>query len=118
MTKATTMRARPLGRTGLEVSELALGTWAFGGDEWGPARDDDAIALIRAAVDAGVTLVDAADVYGYGRAEEVVRRALAGIRADHVLVCSKAGNDVLDTARVPGGGPKRFDAGYLRRALA
>ena len=67
-TKATAMRERPLGRSGLTVSELSLGTWAFGGDEWGPPRDAEAIATIRAAVDAGVTLVDTADVYGYGHA--------------------------------------------------
>jgi len=115
-TKATTMRERPLGRSGLTVSELSLGTWAFGGDEWGPPRDAEAIATIRAAVDAGVTLVDTADVYGYGHAEDVVRRALAGT-SQEVLVCSKAGNDVLDTPRQAGGGPKRFDADYLRRAL-
>lgn len=111
------MRMRPLGTTGLDVSELALGTWAFGGDEWGAADDDGAIATIRAAVGAGVTLIDTADVYGYGHSEELVAAALAGSSAD-VLVCSKAGNDIYETPRAAGGGPKRFSAGYLNRAIA
>jgi aryl-alcohol dehydrogenase-like predicted oxidoreductase len=105
---------RPLGATGLRVSELALGTWAFGGDEWGPADDGSATATIHAALDAGVTLFDTADVYGYGHSEELLGRALAG---RDVLVCSKAGNDIYETPRQAGGGPKRFSAGYLARAI-
>jgi aryl-alcohol dehydrogenase-like predicted oxidoreductase len=106
---------RPLGRTGLFVSELALGTWAFGGDEWGPADDATAAATIRAALDAGVTLFDTADVYGYGHSEEVLGAALGN--RDDVLICSKAGNDIYETPRQAGGGPKRFSAGYLARAV-
>jgi aryl-alcohol dehydrogenase-like predicted oxidoreductase len=110
------MRTRPLGTTGLDVSELALGTWAFGGDEWGAPDDEGAVATIRAAVAAGVTLIDTADVYGYGHSEELVAAALAGSGAD-VLVCSKAGNDIYETPRQAGGGPKRFSAAYLARAI-
>ncbi len=110
------MRMRPLGTTGLEVSELAIGTWAFGGDEWGAPDDAVAVATIRAAIDAGVTLVDTADVYGYGHSEELIADALAGSAAD-VLVCSKAGNDIYETPREAGGGPKRFSAAYLRTAV-
>ena len=104
------MRMRPLGSTGLEVSELAIGTWAFGGDEWGGADDAVAVATIRAALAAGITLIDTADVYGYGHSEELVADALEGAAGD-VLVCSKAGNDIYETPREAGGGPKRFSAG-------
>jgi aryl-alcohol dehydrogenase-like predicted oxidoreductase len=110
------MRSRPLGQTGLSVSELSLGTWAFGGDEWGPSDDAQAIASIRAAIDAGVTLVDTADVYGYGHSEEVLSAALAG-RDSAVRVCSKAGNDIYTTPRQAGGGSKSFSAAYLERAV-
>ena len=110
------MRMRPLGTTGLDVSEIAIGTWAFGGDEWGAPDDAGAIATIRDAVAAGVTLIDTADVYGYGRSEELVAEALAGSASD-VIVCSKAGNDIYDTPRQAGGGPKRFSASYLERAV-
>ena len=110
------IRTRPLGGTGLVVSELALGTWAFGGDEWGPPDDRQAVATIHAALAAGVTLIDSADVYGYGRSEELVGEALAGT-GDDVLVCSKAGNDIYDTPRQAGGGPKCFTAEYLARAI-
>ena len=74
------MRRRQLGRSGLTVSELALGTWAFGGDEWGPADDARAAATIEAALASGVTLVDTADVYGYGHSEELVGSVLAAPR--------------------------------------
>jgi aryl-alcohol dehydrogenase-like predicted oxidoreductase len=110
------MRMRPLGSTGVEVSELAIGTWAFGGDEWGGADDEAAVATIRAALAAGITLIDTADVYGYGHSEELVADALDGATGD-VLVCSKAGNDIYETPREAGGGPKRFSAGYLARAI-
>jgi aryl-alcohol dehydrogenase-like predicted oxidoreductase len=110
------MRTRPLGGSGLAVSELALGTWAFGGDEWGPPDDRRAAATIEAALAAGVTLIDTADVYGYGHSEELVGAVLAG-GADDVLVCSKAGNDIYDTPRQAGGGPKSFAAGYVTRAI-
>jgi aryl-alcohol dehydrogenase-like predicted oxidoreductase len=110
------MRMRPLGSTGIDVSELALGTWAFGGDEWGAPDDEAAVRTIRAAVAAGITLIDTADVYGYGHSEELVAAALAGSASD-VVVCTKAGNDIYETPRQAGGGPKRFSAGYLARAV-
>jgi aryl-alcohol dehydrogenase-like predicted oxidoreductase len=110
------MKVRPLGRTGLQVSELALGTWAFGGDEWGPADDNEAIATIEAAIDAGVNLLDTADVYGYGHSERLVGRVLRR-RSERVYVCSKGGNDVSNPARVPGGSGKNFTDAYLRGAV-
>ncbi len=109
------MRTRPLGGSGLAVSELALGTWAFGGDEWGPPDDRRAVVTIEAAVAAGVNLIDTADVYGYGHSEELVGAVLAG--AGDVLVCSKAGNDIYEGPRQAGGGAKSFTGSYVARAI-
>jgi aryl-alcohol dehydrogenase-like predicted oxidoreductase len=77
------MEYRPLGRTGVQVSKLCLGTMMFGA--WGNADHDDSIRVIHAALDAGVNFVDTADVYSAGESEEIVGRALQGRRDDVVL---------------------------------
>ena len=85
----TSMEQRPLGRTGADVSVIGLGTWQLGGD-WGDVDDDAAAEVLDAALDAGVTLLDTADVYGDGRSEERIRKALAP-RSDRPFVATKAG---------------------------
>jgi aryl-alcohol dehydrogenase-like predicted oxidoreductase len=83
------MEQRSLGRTGADVSVIGLGTWQLGGD-WGDVDDDAAADVLDAALDAGVTLLDTADVYGDGRSEVRIRQALAP-RADRPFVATKAG---------------------------
>ncbi|MFS0704298.1 aldo/keto reductase [Cellulomonas sp. 179-A 9B4 NHS] len=70
------MRTRVLGRTGREVGVVGLGCWQLGGD-WGTVGDDTALEVLDAAVGAGVTFLDTADVYGDGRSEKVIGRFLA-----------------------------------------
>jgi aryl-alcohol dehydrogenase-like predicted oxidoreductase len=90
---------RALGRSGVEVSGLGMGTWAIGGEMyagdqplgWGAADDDEATRAIRRAVDLGVTLFDTADAYGTGHAEELLGRVLAPVR-DQVVIATKWGN--------------------------
>ncbi|UGS36469.1 aldo/keto reductase [Capillimicrobium parvum] len=77
------MEYRPLGRTGVQVSPLCLGTMMFGA--WGNPDHDDSIRVIHAALDAGVNFVDTADVYSAGESEEIVGKALKGRRDDVVL---------------------------------
>jgi aryl-alcohol dehydrogenase-like predicted oxidoreductase len=77
------MDYRLLGRTGVEVSPLCLGTMMFG--EWGNRDVDDSIRVIHRALDAGINFVDTADVYSAGGSEEIVGKALAGRRDDVVL---------------------------------
>jgi aryl-alcohol dehydrogenase-like predicted oxidoreductase len=77
------MDHRPLGRTGVHVSELCLGTMMFGA--WGNTDHDDAIRIIHRALDAGITFIDTADVYSAGESEEIVGKALKGRRDDVVL---------------------------------
>jgi aryl-alcohol dehydrogenase-like predicted oxidoreductase len=83
------MESRPLGRTGADVSVVGLGTWQLGGD-WGEVDDQTAAGILDAALDAGVTLLDTADVYGDGRSEVRIRQALAA-RAERPFVATKAG---------------------------
>ncbi len=85
------MRHRTLGRTGLQVSEVSLGLWAVGGDAWGPVQDEDSLAAMRSAFDAGVNFFDTADVYGRGHSEELLGRFLAGVPREDVYVATKVG---------------------------
>lgn len=77
------MEYRALGRTGVKVSPLCLGTMMFGA--WGNADHDDCIRIIHHALDAGINFVDTADVYSQGEGEEIVGKALVGRRASVVL---------------------------------
>ena len=77
------MELRPLGRTGVQVSKLCLGTMMFGA--WGNTDHDDSIRIIHRALDAGINFVDTADVYSAGESEEIVGKALKGRRDDVVL---------------------------------
>ena len=77
------MQHRPLGRTGVSVSQFCLGTMMFG--SWGNPDHDESIRIIHAALDAGINFIDTADVYGAGESEEIVGKALAGRRDDVVL---------------------------------
>lgn len=84
------MDERVLGRTGRAVSVVGLGCWQLGGD-WGQVSEQDALAVLHAAVDAGITLLDTADVYGDGRSERLVGRLLAERPDADLLVATKAG---------------------------
>lgn len=86
------MEKRVLGRTGRDVGVVGLGCWQLGGD-WGDVGDDTALQILDAAVDAGVTFLDTADVYGDGRSERLVGRFLAarGGAASGLTVATKMG---------------------------
>ena len=86
------MDTRRLGNSDISVSVLALGTWAMGGERhlWGHVDDNESIAAINAAIDAGVTLLDTAPIYGNGRAETVLGRAVHS-RRDDVVIATKCG---------------------------
>jgi aryl-alcohol dehydrogenase-like predicted oxidoreductase len=89
------VQARRFGRIGREVSEIGLGAWQIGAD-WGEVDEDDALATLHAAADAGVTFFDTADVYGDGRSERLVGR-FARERAEAgapVFVATKMGRRV------------------------
>lgn len=91
------MRYRKLGRTGLLVSELCLGTMTFGGGRTGPGaaignlQQDEVDAQLRTAIDAGINFIDTANVYGAGRSEEITGQAIKnlGLGRDEVVIATK-----------------------------
>lgn len=84
------MRYKQFGNTGLKVSELSLGTWAYGGDFWGKVDDQNSIDTIKKAIELGVNLIDTAPAYGTGHSEEVVGKAIKGHR-DELVITTKCG---------------------------
>jgi len=84
---------RILGTTGRPVSVISLGTWQLGGD-WGEVDDADALAVLDAAAQAGVTFLDTADVYGDGRSERLIGQFLAGHPGLPMMVATKMGRRV------------------------
>jgi aryl-alcohol dehydrogenase-like predicted oxidoreductase len=83
--------------TSIRASRIALGTWAIGGWMWGGSNESDAIDAIHAALDRGINLIDTAPVYGFGRSEEIVGKALAiGGRRKRAFIASKVGLDWKD----------------------
>lgn len=78
----------------LELSRIGLGTWAMGGWMWGGTDEEESIRTIHSAIDRGITLIDTAPVYGFGKSEEIVGKALAsgGLR-QRVLIATKVGLD-------------------------
>lgn len=85
---------RVLGRTGVHVSPLCLGTMMFGA--WGNTDHEDSIRIIHRGLDAGINFVDTADVYARGESEEIVGKALAGGRRDNVVLATKFHGEMGD----------------------
>lgn len=84
------MEYRKLGSSDLQVSSITFGAWAIGGWMWGGAEEKDAIAAINTSIEHGATSIDTAAVYGYGRSEEIVAKAIAGKRSQ-VQILTKYG---------------------------
>jgi aryl-alcohol dehydrogenase-like predicted oxidoreductase len=105
---------RDLGETGMRVSEISLGTWAFG-SEWGEVSDEDSYAALNRALDLGVNLLDTADVYGDGRSERLIGKLLRERAGDEVFVATKAGRR-LDP-HIPEGYDHDHLSAFVERSL-
>lgn len=104
------MRTRPLGKTGLRVTEMGLGTWGLSGDAYGAVEESEQERVLQRALEMGFQLIDTADAYGAGRMERLVGKAV-GDRTD-VIIVTKGGTDwTTSPAR------KRFDGPFLRESL-
>ncbi|MBC8000294.1 MAG: aldo/keto reductase, partial [Leptolyngbya sp.] len=84
------MEYRQLGNSDVKVSSIIFGAWAIAGWMWGGAEEKDAIEAIHASIDGGATSIDTAAVYGYGRSEEIVAKAIKG-RREKVQILTKYG---------------------------
>lgn len=83
------MDTRKFGNTDIQVTPVGLGTWAIGGWMWGGTDEAQSIDTIHRAIDKGIGLIDTAPVYGFGRSEEIVGKALADGRRDQVALATK-----------------------------
>jgi aryl-alcohol dehydrogenase-like predicted oxidoreductase len=87
------MEVRKLGAEGPEISVVGFGAWEAGGTTWGPNQSEEVvIRAMRAAFDAGMTWIDTAEVYGEGRSEELVGKAVSGLPRDGFQVFTKVGS--------------------------
>jgi aryl-alcohol dehydrogenase-like predicted oxidoreductase len=76
-----------------QASRIGLGTWAIGGWMWGGTEESEAVGTIHAALEDGINLIDTAPVYGFGRSEELVGKALGGGRRERAIIATKVGLD-------------------------
>ncbi len=106
------MQYTQLGKRGPIVSTVGFGAWAIGGMNWG--KTDDAVSkrALHEALDRGVTLIDTADVYGFGHSEELIAEVIAERGKDNVVIATKAGNDFYHSTEEDdkGYGPIRQNA--------
>ncbi len=90
------MRYRQLGSTGLKVSEIGMGCWAIGGNQYGNSYgatdDEESLLAVRRAVELGCNFFDTADVYGHGHSEELLGQALRHVRSDVIIATKVGGN--------------------------
>ena len=105
------MQYRTLGRTGLRVSVVGLGTMVHAG-HFGPMKDSDSLSAIDAAIELGVNFIDTSDAYGAGYSETLLGNALKG-RRDKVILATKGGNVMVGPER----GKRNFDPTYIGRVL-
>jgi aryl-alcohol dehydrogenase-like predicted oxidoreductase len=103
------MKNRPYGTTGKFVSEIGFGAWQLGNKtDWGNMNDDEAIRLVKEAMDRGVNFFDTAPGYGFGKSEELLGKALKGKR-NEVIINTKFGHDSM--------GREDFSSGRIRQAV-
>jgi len=85
------MELKQLGNSSVKVTPLAFGAWAVGGWMWGGAEEQESIRAIRASYELGMTTIDTAPVYGFGRSEELVAKAMNGVARDKYQILTKFG---------------------------
>jgi aryl-alcohol dehydrogenase-like predicted oxidoreductase len=108
------VRQRPLGRSGVAVSEIGFGAWGIGGNKdgavaYGPTNEAQSLDALSAAFDAGINFFDTADLYGFGESERLIGKAFAGKRGK-VVIASKGG--MLDPR-----GRQDFAPGHIAESL-
>jgi len=87
------MKYVKLGKKGPEISNIGFGAWAIGGMNWGKTNDKHSKRALNKAIDCGVTLLDTADVYGFGHSEELIKDVISERGKNKIIIATKAGND-------------------------
>jgi len=105
------MKYRTLGKTGLRVSIVGLGTMVHAG-HFGPMKDSESLSAIETAIELGVNFIDTSDAYGAGYSEALLGKALKG-RRDQVIIATKGGNVMVGPDR----GKRNFDPDYISRVM-
>ena len=105
------MKYRTLGKTGLRVSTIGLGTMVHAG-HFGPMKDSESVSAIETAIELGVNFIDTSDAYGAGYSESLLGKALKG-RRDQVIIATKGGNVMVG----PNRGKRNFDPDYISRVM-
>jgi len=93
------MQYTQLGTRGPIISTIGFGAWAIGGMNWGKTDDDISRQALHKALDSGVTLIDTADVYGFGHSEELIAQVINERKKGDVVIATKAGNDFYHTSK-------------------
>ncbi|MFZ0996151.1 MAG: aldo/keto reductase [Candidatus Dormiibacterota bacterium] len=106
------MRRTTLGRTGMDVSRIAFGTWQLGGD-WGATNETEAIQAIQHAYERGINFFDTAQGYGFGASEQLLAKAIHGYPRERVVIATKGGLRPLGGARVE----RDASAAWVRRGV-
>jgi aryl-alcohol dehydrogenase-like predicted oxidoreductase len=107
------MHPRTFGGDAVRVSEVGVGTWQFGGTEWGSLAETDAHATLRAAADAGITFLDTADIYGLGRSERIIGGFIRDNPSYKPFIATKLGKNP-----VPGGSANLTLASFRKHTEA
>lgn len=111
------MKYVQLGKRGPTVSTVGFGAWAIGGRHWGKTDDDVSRRALHAALDAGVTMIDTADVYGFGHSEDLIAEVIHERRPKELVIATKAGSDFYNATEADdqGYGAIRvnYDKSYL-----
>jgi aryl-alcohol dehydrogenase-like predicted oxidoreductase len=103
------MNKRPLGATGIQVSEVGLGAWQLANPDWNIDDREEALRIVERSIEAGCNFFDTAPGYGYGRSEELLGQALRPVRRD-VIICTKFSHHAEE-------GGDGFDASQIRPVL-
>jgi len=107
------MKYRVLGKTGVKVSEVGVGTWQLGGSDWGNISETDALKILHKSVELGVNFIDTADVYGMGRSEKIIGKFLKETK-QVVYVATKLGRREWIENR---GWPAKFTIEMVKRDI-
>src|SRR5687768_1095496 len=109
-----TLHTRPFGRTGWNIADVGFGAWAIGG-AWGNVDEAQAKDALRAALEAGTSFIDTADVYGDGRSERIIRDVLKEWSGPRPMVATKAGRRL--SPHVAGGYTRANLESFIDRSL-